>query len=98
MNVLYVLLFGTTGENFVGSGNLHMARMNLGTPYNMVYAALWWTYTKATCGRLIGWAKRKRELASRGQAPPQLVQKDFDKAGKRRYKGTSKLRSSEWGS
>ncbi|CAL1130806.1 unnamed protein product [Cladocopium goreaui] len=46
-------------------------------------------------GRLIGWAKRKRELASRGQAPPQLVQKYFDKSGKRRYKGTSKLRSSE---
>ena len=49
MNVVYTI-YGITGEIFFSSGNLHLERINLGTPYNMVYAALWWTYTEATCG------------------------------------------------
>ena len=49
-------------------------------------------------GRLIGWAKRKREMQQRGIAPKELVQKYVDKNGKRRYKGSKSLKSSESGS
>ena len=46
-------------------------------------------------GRLLGWAKRKREMRARGEVPKELVQKYIDKHGKRRYKGSRALKSSE---
>ena len=49
-------------------------------------------------GRLRQWAKTKRRLTDKAEAPPALVSKYFDKKGKRRYKGSSSLKSSELGS
>lgn len=49
-------------------------------------------------GKLVGWAKKKRELADDGKAPHGLVVKYVDKAGKQRYKGSQTLRASELGS
>jgi len=46
-------------------------------------------------GRLQGWAKRKRQLKNQGKEPASLVHKYIDKAGKRRYKGSSALKGSE---
>ena len=48
-------------------------------------------------GKLRGWAKRKRELEAKGNGPQPLVHKYFDKSGKRRYKGSRSLKSSESG-
>jgi len=46
-------------------------------------------------GKLRGWAKHKRELEAKGNAPQPLVHKYIDKSGRRRYKGSRSLKSSE---
>lgn len=48
-------------------------------------------------GKLRGWAKHKRELEAKGNAPQPLVHKYIDKSGRRRYKGSRSLKSSESG-
>ena len=44
--------------------------------------------------KLRNWAQKKKELEKQGKYA-QLVTKYVDKKGKRRYKGSAKLRSSE---
>lgn len=52
------------------------------------------TVGKLWRGKLLNWAEKKKELESQGRAVKYVV-KYIDKAGKKRWKGTKSLRSSE---
>ena len=66
-------------------------------PNDMLHSVTARPLTLLTWDGLEDGPKKKRELKTQGCEPAPLVKKYIDKAGKRRYKGSSALKGSELG-